>query len=274
MFYCLCAFAFNMAIYMDLRAGNIVIFEQLAIWFAFWLYLKRQYLGFCALIVFAALFKVQPLLLLVLLLLSNCRRRYLYLLGSLAAFVCLYLGPLFIRQELLYSLIQKVFGLLRQGGIDNPIDNPSTLWFIQELFKKISYLAGVTLSGRLVLVVYLVVMLSVLSISAKALRHLAMSGAKDKEKWMIFFVCLVYALVNPRFKIYSYVILIVPTYFIIRRTILAKTHIFIFFLAIIPSFPFIFSLLGDFYSLIIAYCVWILYLSEIFLLPRQDMVLD
>ena len=126
------------------------------------------------------------------------------------------------------------------------------------------------LSSRFYLGVYLAVIIAVLLISARALRHLAMSGVKDKEKWMIFFVCLVYALVSPRFKNYSYIILIVPTYFIIKRGVHIKTYIFIFFLAIIPSFPQTFSHFGSFYTLIIAYAVWAMYLNEIFLMQKHN----
>jgi len=264
MFYILCALAFNMTIFLDLRAGNIALFEQLAMWLAFWFYLKRRYLWFCLPLVFISAFKIQPLLLLALLLFTDERKKYIYLLGSLVAFLGIYLLPFISRPELFSSLVVKAGGFLKDGGVDHPIDNPSMLWFIQSIAKTLFAVCGIALSEKFQLTVYLGVVILVAFVSARGLSYLRMSALKDKEKYMICLAAVAYALVNPRFKDYSYIILIVPAYFIIKKASCVKADALFFILAIIPSFPVVFNLAGSFYPLLVAIGLWCLYLYHIY----------
>ena len=103
--------------------------------------------------------------------------------------------------------------------------------------------------------------------------HIRLKSAKVENSRMleVFLVCLVYALIHPRFKDYAYILLIVPAYFIIMNNRYTKTNPFVFFLAILVYPPFIvpgteivFMFFWKYYPLVVAYVIWGMYLHEIF----------
>ena len=47
LFYFFCLLAFNGAIYLDMRSGNICLLEQFVLWLAFYFLLRRRLLLFC-----------------------------------------------------------------------------------------------------------------------------------------------------------------------------------------------------------------------------------
>jgi hypothetical protein len=106
---------------------------------------------------------------------------------------------------------------------------------------------------------------------------LKISNIKDKEKIILFLFCVVYALIVPRFKDYSYILLIVPTYYLIQNINLPNPSIFILALVILPcvndSLPasqIFFILIRIYYPLVVAYAVWILYLYKIHTLTQDN----
>lgn len=60
--------AFKGALWLDMRAGNVVVFEQLALWGAFYFFVRDRLAAFCSLVLVAASFKLAPALFLSLLL--------------------------------------------------------------------------------------------------------------------------------------------------------------------------------------------------------------
>jgi hypothetical protein len=94
---------------------------------------------------------------------------------------------------------------------------------------------------------------------------------ENRQMLEVFLVCLVYALIHPRFKDYAYILLIVPAYYIIMSNRFTKANPFVFFLAalvyppfIIPGTEIIFMFFWKYYPLIVAYVIWGMYLYEIF----------
>ncbi|MBW2171701.1 MAG: hypothetical protein JRF69_06935 [Deltaproteobacteria bacterium] len=84
---------------------------------------------------------------------------------------------------------------------------------------------------------------------------------------MVFFACLTYALISPRFKDYSYILLILPTYYLFKRIGHKRfyPYILILFCFVIPGLTKevnLFSLIG-YYPLAMAYGVWTIYLYYI-----------
>jgi uncharacterized membrane protein len=87
----------------------------------------------------------------------------------------------------------------------------------------------------------------------------------------VFLICLLYALIHPRMKDYMYLLLIVPSYYVIKNTRYTKLAPFLFILFILsserlalPIFSSVMSLIWAYYPLMIAYCVWGIFLYEIF----------
>ena len=90
-------------------------------------------------------------------------------------------------------------------------------------------------------------------------------------------VCLVYALIHPRFKDYAHMLLLPPAYYMIRNTRFTPAVPFIFFLSILVYPPFIvpgteiiFSFFWKYYPLMIVYAIWGMYLHEIFSLSKNE----
>jgi hypothetical protein len=87
----------------------------------------------------------------------------------------------------------------------------------------------------------------------------------------VFLVCLVYALIHPRFKDYAYILLIPPSFYIIMNSRVTKASPFVFFLAvlvyppfIVPGTDIIFMFFWKYYALMAAFVIWGMYLYEIF----------
>jgi len=270
-FYLLCAFAFNCAIYLDLRSGNISILEQSVIWLALFYYLKGRLIPFCALIIFISTFKMQPILLLSLLLFTENRKKYAYLLGSLAVFGFVFFVLYLFEPLLLKNFITSALATTRQieSGIDNPIDTPSTLVFMRGLAQSLSRATGITLFNKIYWLAYLSVITVVILLSQRAYSYIRTWNMPDKKKWVIFLTCLVYVLVVVRLKDFSYIILIVPTYFIIRRVTCINAYALLFLLAVVPTFDMPRHFIGNYYPLLMAYLMWILYLYEISFRHKQ-----
>ena len=91
----------------------------------------------------------------------------------------------------------------------------------------------------------------------------------------VFVVCLVYALIHPRFKDYGYILLLVPSFYIIKNIHYTKLTPYLFILFImsnrmmLPIVSSIYDVVWDFFPLMVAYCVWGIYLYEIFSLKGE-----
>jgi hypothetical protein len=165
--------------------------------------------------------------------------------------------------------------LSERGGVLNP----STFTFIRDVFGLIAKERGIALPQRILILSFLVIVAAIIFLSWRSFIVLKSVGGKEKDKIMVFLSCLVYALILPRFKDYSYILLIVPTYFAIKRFSGGKEYIFLFIIMVLstpdivnlPGFNIIFSYLWNYYPLAIAFSVWILFLSKIFLSTKKEL---
>ncbi|MGO9569881.1 MAG: hypothetical protein ACLP5H_20310, partial [Desulfomonilaceae bacterium] len=90
----------------------------------------------------------------------------------------------------------------------------------------------------------------------------------DGRKTAVCLACLVYALVQPRFQDYQWVILLVPTYFAMLRVEFVRTFPILFFICCLsganhrlPASDFFFYAFWNHYPLVVAVIVWIIYLK-------------
>ncbi len=271
LFYFFCLLGFNGAIYLDIRAGNICILQQFLMWLAFYFFLRRRLLLFCFFLLIASVAKIMPILFLFLIFLSKEKKKYVYILGTLIVFFVILLVPYVGRPDLLRDLIHNARTLTDYG-----IKNPSTLVFIRYLLGLFTKWTGIALPNSVELALFFAVIAAIVLVSWRAYTVLRSVKPEDKERITLFLACLVYALSVPRFKDYYYILLLVPTYFILKRASYLKVFPFLFVFAILssshitlPVLGGVFSTLWEYYPLIIAYCVWILYLYEIFALRNR-----
>jgi len=137
-------FAFNGAIFLDLKSGNVSIFEQVALWTGFYFYTRKKWWLFAACVIAASLFKFTPILFLGMLLLIDDKRKYRYLFGAGIAFATL-IGPLsmaLVGYTNYLTFARKVVGTLGRG--DDRLLNPATPTLINDLLKNLVASFGIT----------------------------------------------------------------------------------------------------------------------------------
>ncbi|MCX5714820.1 MAG: hypothetical protein NT033_08495 [Candidatus Omnitrophica bacterium] len=264
-FYALCLLGFNSAIYLNIRSANTCIFEQFLLWLALYYYLKDKLLIFCALVVIAATLKIDYIFFLLLLFFAQEQKRKKYFVGSLGALVLLS-GVIFVLNP---HIFLRFFAAARSDLISGGgVGNFSTFSFVSQVWQIVRVF-GLTALGEYYGVVYFLIVLILFIISFRAVRVIKGLRLQDEKKWLIFFACALYAIINPRFRDYNYIILILPTYFLIKKLSCIKAENFFLTLIILsaiyitfPGLNIAMYFLWTFYPLLLAYAVWVLYLCE------------
>ena len=262
-----CLFAFNSAVYRDLIAGNINLVEQVLLWVAFFYYINRRLTLFCTFCLLAASFKMTPSFFLVLLLLADDKKKYHYFVCAGVAFFAYLFIQYIIVPDMFTSAIQNAFAVVSERGTIVP----STFTFISDVFNWLSENAGLTTPKTIQFVILAGFVTAVILLTYKAHARLKSREVENGPVLEVFLVCLVYALIHPRFKDYAYILLIVPAYYIIMHNRFTKVNPFVFFFAILVYPPFIvpgtdiiFMFFWKYYPLVVAYIIWGMYLYEIF----------
>lgn len=186
----------------DMTAGNIAVFEQLALWIGFLGFVRRRPGIFCAGILAASLVKLLPIVFLFLLLLPGERRHTRWFFAGMAGFA-VYLGlNALLWPELMSRFLHGSMTLDSRG-----IDGPSTLAVIRDVGD---FLAGrrLALHPELLDAVYLVIALTVLAVSVRAMTR----GGSHSPQSLIYLACLAFAIAAPRMKDYAYVLVLLPAY--------------------------------------------------------------
>jgi hypothetical protein len=252
-------------------AGNINLVQQALLWLGFSFYMKGKLKLFCLLTLIAASFKVTPIFFLALLLLSDDKEKFKYFFGAGAAFLAYLLIQYLVVPDLFTGFIKNAIIVVgEKGGVV-----PSTNKLIAGLAESMSKITGVTISQSFESAMFIILAAAVVFFSYKACMRLKRLEVKNRPMIEIFMVCLVYALIHPRFKDYGYILLLVPSYFIIKNIRYTKIAPFLFILFImshrmmLPIAASVYDLLWAYYPLLVAYCVWGLYLHEIFARPEN-----
>ena len=259
-FYFLCLLGFNGTIYIDLCAGNISIFEQLALWAGFAFLLRRRFIPFAALVIAVALFKITPVAFLGLPLLFD---------GRAAWRRCAIAGGVFVALLALATVLTPFgSGFWNLSGEQMPLGHgvlaPSTMALAHDFCGAVSTGAAVALPVWTPQALYLAAVAAILFFSWRAWRR----GSARDPRATLMLACLVYALLLPRFKDYNYILLLPPAYYALvrlaRRGVpgllplwpLAYPMIGIFRL---PGFGFWPSLLINYYPWVTAVTIWWIY---------------
>ena len=155
---------------------------------------------------------------------------------------------------------------------------PSTYKLIAGIFESLAKMAGVKIPKAFGAAVFCIIAAGVVYFSYKACLRLKQPTFENRAMLEVFMVSLVYALIQPRFKDYGYILLLVPSYYIIKNTRYTRIAPFLFLLFILsnrmllPIAGFIYDTLWAYYPLMVAYCVWGIYLNEIFYPPNESAV--
>jgi hypothetical protein len=267
LFYPFCLVAFSAAFVRDILSGNVSMFEEVLIWIALWFYLKNRYGPFCLLIVLASCFKLTPILLLALLLFGeNGKNRYAYLFGACISFMVIILGCYVASPVVFRAYLHNAFGSgsLTFGEIGAV--NPATLPLVGDTISLFVWPIPKTAA----LALYLAVVAVVILLTWRTIIRLNSSKVEDRSILLVFLVCVAYALILPRFKDYAYILLLAPTYFIVRRVnyvvgfaIILGAELVLTATKVPDTHPSGWSFPFGYYPLVLAYCVWLLYIYTI-----------
>lgn len=277
LFYLFILLVFNSAVFLDIRAGNINMLEQLMIWLGFYFFLERRWLLFCFFILLASTFKMTPAVFLVLLFTTEDKKKYLYFFGSCAVFAVYLLAQYILQPEMLTEFLKGAQTTLTEWGIIAP----STVGVLKDLSDVLNKNTGITISKSVQFGVFCCIAAVIMFISAKAYLKLKSLKTEDREKMIVFLACLVYALLHLRMKDYAYVLLVVPSYYIITRASFSKVFPLLFFISVLaaahltlPGLRIIYAIMWAYYPLLVTYIIWALYINEIFTLAKQPAAAD
>lgn len=208
--------AFNRAIYADLYAGNISIIEEFLIWSGMlFLLVRGRYLIFGLYLLVASFFKVLPIFLIGLVLVAGTgkikdkiKKLGIVALISLVVWSAGLLIMPFEFGEWTGFLKLISFMPLEVGKV-----NPAILPFIREIIGN---------GGRaLELILYFLWVFTVFLVSFFVSRNISKTdfSSERKEKYLFFLWCLVFPIIMPRFKDYTFIFLLPIFYYSLYEVI-------------------------------------------------------
>jgi len=243
----LVAFAFRETIIRDIYAGNISIFEQLLIWAAAPLFLDRKIAGYCLLIGLAAIFKFALVLLLLLPLIDRDRKATWWVVGTGVTVAGVGIVSYFASPLLMEGFLANVSTLDIGGHADQ-----TSLAVIKEILIWLSGATGGEFV-RLATAFHIAFALFLLAVTVRIAR-----GSDFRSNRLAFLVlCLfLYALIMPRLKDYSYILLIIPSFYVVatmlKSAVLRLAAIFFICVSFLP-----------YQAFLTAFALYLVYLSQL-----------
>lgn len=254
-----CLFAYNAAVYVDLLTGNISIVEQLFLWMSFVAFAKQRPAWFILFVALASIFKLAFVAFYVLLFLEPKNRTYaitaaLLIVGGILS---MYLFDRSMFGEFLTSV-----KALAERGAERGAINPSALAAIKDAAAIIG--AGTAFAYG----TYAFLCILVWFVAFRLLILLRTNHADLFEFRIlsVFMICFAFALTVPRMKTYSYILLLVPSFWIILRTESVKMWLPTILVAAlastqisqIPKFGALYNFGLDYFSFLFAGAMWVL----------------
>jgi hypothetical protein len=266
-------FAYSSTIFVDFVAGSVTTFEQLLIWTGVTWLLKERYWAYVVAVVAASLFRLTPILLLLACLAVPDRRGYRLVAAGIAAFACILLLTYAVTPRLTVEFLQSIQKNYGERGFLNP----ATLPLVQDVAALVEGSYGISLTPVVQMAIYVTIAAAILVPTMIVVRGVARMEAGNRIDVIVHLVFLATALVLPRFKNYSYMLLIVPTYYIATRSTRMQQALPLLLLACLPVYSWItraenIGLLANYSQWIIAFGAWGLYMYELQggTLLRQD----
>lgn len=208
-------FGFNAAILRDMTAGNIAILEQLGLWTAFYLIVKGRSYSAAAIIALVAQFKLMPVVFLGLLPFVGPARGWKPLLAGGGIFAGVFSLNFLLMPQMMSHYLES-FGAVNPNLDERGEINPSTLALLRDIVDVVSK-SGVATPPWLADAAFLIFVTGLAIVLLWALRKYATRIASMDPRWLIYIGCLLYVLTMPRVKDYTYMILLIPALFALRR---------------------------------------------------------
>jgi hypothetical protein len=204
---------FSDAVFNDLFAGNVATLEAFVLWIAFLSLLRGRTILFAVLVVCASVAKLTPLFFLPLTLLTTDRRRFRIfiataLVGGVSPIISFGGSPSRLWQYL------KMLGGVDERGPTNSAILPLLRDIHEHLANRRAMLAAISPTA-----VYVAICLVVVAITAMAVSRTMRTPDVDRGVLLerVMGMVIVYAFLLPRFKDYSYCLLLPAVVFVGRR---------------------------------------------------------
>lgn len=256
LFLVLCVFGLGSGLIRDLNAGNISIFEQLVLWVGIAALLDGKPLVFGLLVAVVGQIKLLPLGLLVLLAVPGRQWKALAISAGTAL---LLLGLNFV----LYPAFTRIFFQAAAGIDQRGENNPASLAAVRDLVELVPGVTAATTHADEIVFVAFVGVLAAVTLWAVFGRP--GSERRSNDRLAVGIVCFAFALAAPRFKLYSYPLLLVPAWTLLSGT-RNRTLFWAGIAALAVSTNYLTDLLpsaGGYWPLVTAFTLWVLCVREL-----------
>jgi hypothetical protein len=205
--------AFGATFYIDFVTGNVTILEQALLWGGIILLLRGRPLEFCIAIILASAFKLTPILFLLLLPVLGVRHAKRLLAGSAITAIAI-LAISYLVEPVAW---QEFFRRLTAADEAGRMGNPSTLSLFRDVTQSIADKWAISLPDAIPLALYAIVVTGVVWFTWHTFARLRQSELADRDQVLAYLFCIAFALIMPRFKTYSFMLVLPPAYYAIRR---------------------------------------------------------
>ena len=257
-------FAYSSAIFVDFVSGSVTTFEQLLIWMGVAALIDRRYAMFVAAIVAASLFRLTPIALLVVGFAIPRRRGARYVAAGIAAFAAIFAVTGAIAPHLMAGFVRSLPTNWGERGWLNPAALPLAIDLAAAAGRALHLSAPAIASAA----IYAAIVIGIAVPTVMTLAPIARRDAGDRLELVVYVAFLAIALVLPRFKNYSYMLLIVPTYYIATRSTHLRRAVPLVVIACLPIYSWIarpehLALVADYSMWLVAFGAWLLFLYEL-----------
>lgn len=198
---------FDLALLWDLRTGNVALVEWGLLWLGFASYVRERYVQAALLIAAAAVFKIYPILFLLLLVGPRSgRREATAAAAGLLLFAALLAVPLASHGSWLSALGSAAEEARPALGVD-----PSALGLLGAAAPLLANVTRLEITGPVLFSVYA---LALVALSAGAIAR-AWSGAPSRAR--VVTAVLLWFLLSPRVMVYSYASALAPAAYALHR---------------------------------------------------------
>jgi hypothetical protein len=269
--------AYNACIYSDLVAGNVSIFEEWLIWLAFASLLRSRYGAFCLFLVLGSQIKLTPIFFAVLLVTVPVRPQWRWFFATLVGFAAVFSLNNLLHPDLFHDFF-RVSAQLDERGTQAP----SLLALVRDVFERLNLI--VTQQSMLDELTYVTLAGAIGLSSLWLLIQYRKTVKVIDQRLLICFACVVFTLISPRFKPYTYILLLPPTLYLLHvaewRRQVALAAAIIVGITVFPEpvsllpVRLAFELLTTYLSLVAAALVWGGYLCVLYRAMQPALVGD
>ena len=259
--------AYNACIYADLVSGNVSIFEELLLWLAFANLLKGRYWAFGLFLVVASQVKITPMFFAVLLVTVPAKPQWRWFFATVGGFAALFSCNYWLHPGLLREML-KVSAQLDERGSQGP----SLLALVRDMFEQLHLL--VAQQSKLDELTYVAIAGAIGLGSLWLLLQYRKTAQVVDRRLIIGFACVLFAVISPRFKAYTDILLLAPTLYLLqvvawRRQVALAAALIVGITMFPPAYSLLpvrlaFELFTNYLALFAAALVWVGYFCVLY----------